>query len=219
MAEFSADSSRLRIYTGHRQELFNRVMEMKWKINGKEFYFGSSPVQVVPNPDKLDTLFYKRNEQAEWDTIICNVTLSEKYQFVYNTCCDGFNVRNLSTDKFIEGRVIIKMSNYQKDKVFLCTLGEAGMIPKNGVVDTLETACRSAMSPNIYELTFKEINICLDTTNCQEGTCLIRSKNEEPEYDFGYKTISTKLDVLFMPLGNGILKLSYDLKKNELIIK
>ena len=219
MAEFSADSSKLMKYTGHRQELIKEVMEMKWKINGQEFYFGSSPVKVFPNPDKLDTLFYKPNKKARWDTIICNVTIPEKYQFVYNICCDGFNVRKLTNNKSIEGRVVVELNKEPIDILYLCTLGESGILPKSGVIDTLYNVCGSAMSTNIYWLTLKEIVVCKDSVNCTEETCLIESEYEVPKYDFGYNTTSTILNFNYMPLGNGILNILFDNETNEVIIK
>lgn len=90
------------------------------------------------------------------------------------------------------------------------TLGETGLLVKSTSKDTLSIGCRSAMSPNIYEITFREIEICKDTADCDESICLFEKGKEELNYNFVYKTVSKKMDCLFLPLSNRPIKITYD---------
>ena len=99
------------------------------------------------------------------------------------------------------------------------TLGETGILVNSSSKDTLKTGCRSAMSPNVYKLTLSQIEICKDTINCKEGTCLFEKGKEELNYDFGYKTISKKIDCLFLPLSNQPIKMTYEPRTDRIRIK
>jgi len=213
-AKFYADTTLAWRDAGQNLKEKQRLMEMEWRINGQILHFGSKPIEIKVNKNKTDTLFYKQNNHAKWDTIICKVKESKNYTFIYNTCCGGFDIAD-ETGKRIVGQVNFIIEVQDKNQIYLGTLGEAGLIVTN-TTDALRPGCRSAMSPNIYQLTFREIEICKDTIDCKEGTCLYEKGKEGLNEDFGYKTTSLKLDCLFLPMSNQPIKVIYNAKTGKI---
>ncbi len=213
-AIFYADTNRSWNYIKENKRLLKEVKEMRWKINGQVLSFGSKPIKVKPNPNKIDTIFFKQNNRAEWDTLICIIKQPLTYRFLYNTCCGGFDVADDSGR--ILGEINFKIKGKDDKKTYLGTLGEAGIIVNELSTDTLREGCRSAMSPNIYHLTFSAIEICKDTVNCSEGTCLYEKGEENLKYDFGYRAISKKLNVLYMPLSRDPIQIIYDTNTDKI---
>ena len=209
-AEFRTDTTRFkRWYKVDDGKLPERITEQVWFINGQELRYGSGVIKVRANLNKLDTILYKGYRKKEFDTIICNISEPKKYKFYYNECCGAFNIKDESTNRFIQAQIIYKLKNPDY-KTYLGTLGEAGIIVNN--TDTLNVSCRSVMSPNVYNITFSQIQLCEDRLNCTERTCLQEKGKEEPNWDFGYKIISKKMDILFMPLTQEPIYIIYDPK-------
>jgi hypothetical protein len=63
------------------------------------------------------------------------------------------------------------------------------------------------------------IEICRDTTNCSEEICLLEGGLIEPNYGFGFKSIATIFNCLFLPLSNEPIKVIYDTRSNEIMIE
>lgn len=216
-ATFYADTTDLRMYTGYNKDLLKRVMEMEWRIGGHVLRFGSKPIKIKPDPNKIDTLFYKQNKNARWDTIICNIKEPLTYKFVYNTCCDGFNIAG-TDNKFFNGKINFRLTG-QTNKMFLGTLGEAGVLVTMKTTDTLLPGFRSAMSPNIYWVSFQEIKACGDPSVCKEDICLSEKGKKELNCEFKYRIISSKMKILFMPLSNDPLQVTYSTTTDKITIR
>jgi len=218
-AEFRTDTTRFKRWYGKDDgKLPERITEQVWFINGQEMGYGSGAIKVKVNPNKLDTILYKGYRRKELDTIICNISEAKNYKFYYNECCGAFNIQDESTKKFIQGRIIYQLKN-SDNKTYLGTLGEAGIMVNSKNTDTLNVSCRSAMSPNVYNISFRQIELCKDSLNCKEGTCLQEKGKDEPNWDFGYKTVSKKLDILFIPLKSEPTFIVYDPKTDRIKIK
>ncbi len=183
-------------------------MEAEWKINGQTLHYGSKPI-TIKTDNILDTILYKQRNNSKVDTIVCNINKAGNFKFYYNDCCGGFNIAN-ETGKFIIGSIIFSIKGQDNKKLYLGTLGETGILVNAATIDTLKIGCRSAMSPNLYQITFSQIEVCNDTINCTQGTCLFEKSKKELNYEFGYKTISRKIDCLFLPLSNQPIKVTYD---------
>ena len=217
-ATFRADSTFLWYNVGQNRDNYERAMEMEWKIRGQTIHFGSAPVKIIPDANRIDTVFYHQHAKAKWDTFICIIKKPLHYKFIYNECCDAFYVEKDSSRSFLRGSVIFKMTQKPADKIYLGTLGEGGILIKSLSTDTLFPICTSPMSPDIYTVSFREIKICKDTTNCREGTCLFVKDGADPDFDFGFKTISTKTEFLFMPLGEPLIVI-FDAKSGKIILR
>ncbi len=213
-AKFYADTTLAWRDAGKNIEAKERLMEMEWRMNGQVLHFGSEPMKIRVDKKQPDTLFYKQNNRAKWDTIIYNVKEPKVYKFIYNTCCGGFDIADENDDHLV-GQVNFIIEGQNNKKVYLGTLAEAGLIvtPTNNL---LSPGCRSAMSPNIYPLTFREIEICKDSIDCTEGACLYEKGKEQLNDEFGYKTISLKLDCLFLPMSNQPIKVIYNAKTDKI---
>lgn len=205
-ATFSADTTRF--FRETRKDIYNKIMEAEWKINGQTLHYGSKPITI--NTDNiLDTILYTQRSNSKVDTIVCNINVAGDFKFYYNECCGRFNIAD-ETGIFFNGSIIFSIKGQDNKKSYLGTLGETGIHVNSTTRDTLKTACRSAMSPNVYQLTFSQIEVCKDTINCIERTCLFEKGKEEMNYEFGYKTISKKIDCLFLPLSNQPIKVTFD---------
>jgi hypothetical protein len=192
------------------------ILEAEWKINGQTLHYGSKPIEV--RIDKIiDTILFKQFKHSKWDTLICNIAEPLNYTFQYNMCCGGFDV--YENDKRISGTVIFIIKNSDKKKKYLGQLDGAGILLDLHNGDTLKPICWSPMHPNIYNVALSEIEICKDTTNCNEEICLYENGNEEPNYGFGFKTISNKFNCLFLPLSGQPIKVIYDRKTDKIKIE
>ena len=213
-ATFYADTGWAFKDAGNDKKLKARLMEMEWKIRGKTLHFGSEPIEIKPIPGKIDTLFYKHDNNADWDTILCMIKEPRSYKFIYNVCCGGFDVAGENKHR-IQLTSMFRIKGMDNNHTYLGTLGEAGIIVNSSSADTLRPGCRSAMSPNIFEIGLSEIEICRDTNNCYLGHCLFE-KGKELAYEFAYRTISEKLKILYMPLSENPVKVIYDPNKDRI---
>jgi len=191
-------------------------MEAEWRINGQTLHYGSKPIKIKTD-NILDTILFKQYSNSNIDTIICNITKAGNFKFYYNECCGGFNIAD-ETGKFIVGSIVFSIQGQDNKNKYLGTLGETGILVSSKSKDILKTGCRSAMSPNVYQITFSQIEICKDTINCKEGTCLFETGKKELNYEFGYKTVSKKIDCLFLPLSNQPIKVTYLPRKDRIRI-
>jgi len=193
-----------------------RVFEAEWKINGQTLHYGSEPIAVKID-NIIDTIFFKQFKNSEWDILICNITQPLNYTLQYNMCCGGFDVYD-KTNR-ISGSVIFIIKNSDEKKQYLGQLEGAGILVTQHNSDTLKPICWSPMQPNIYSLALSEIEVCKDTTNCNEETCLYEKGKEEPNYGFGFNTVSLKFNYLFLPLSNQPIKVIYDRKTDKIKIE
>lgn len=216
LAIFQLDTLRLSAITRDNPKYFKEISEMKWVINQQTLQFGYPPVQVIPNKNKLDTILFQKDANAKWDTLICNISKAQIYNFQYNECCGAFNVIDATNNRFIKGSLSLKLTRKAKHKQYIGTLGEAGMSIQNTIPDTLKPACRSAMSPNIYWVSLKEIVECKNTQKCDISMCFYNGKEEV--YDFEYSTKKEITEFLYLPLSNEPLSISYNPFNQELII-
>jgi len=216
-ATFSADTIRFFRDKYNRRDIYDKIMESEWKIDGQTLRYGSEPI-VVKTDNRIDTILFRQFKKSKWDTLICNISEAKNYKFQYNECCGAFNVSD-ETNKFITGSVNFVLKGNTKNKIYLGTLGETGIRVTSKLKDTLKPGCRSAMSPNVYWLSFGEIEPCKDSLNCNEVTCLYEKGKEELIYEYGYKTISFKLKCLFLPLSSQPIKVIYDPKADSVKIE
>jgi hypothetical protein len=214
-ATFLADTTRF--FGETRKDILDKIMEAEWRINGQTLHYGSKSITIATD-NILDTILYRQRNNSKVDTIVCNINRAGNFKFYYNECCGGFNIAD-ETGKFITGSIIFSIQGQNKKKKYLGTLGETGILVNPTSKDTLKTGCRSAMSPNVYQITFSQIEKCKDTVNCKEGTCLFEKGKEELNYEFGYKTISKKIDCLFLPLSNQPIKLTYEPRTDRIRIE
>jgi len=213
-AVFMADTTDLWARVGQRKDLLNEVKEMEWRIQGKVLSFGSKPVKISPEPNSIDTVFYRHHRGAKWDTLICSIRKPMKYRFVYNECCDGFNV--IADKKGIDPKVRFRIKGSSPTKKILGTLGEAGMLVTQNKRDTLSSHCRSAMAPGVYSVALKEIVACSEAEKCKGYVCLV-SKGKVSDFEF--KTVATKFEMHFLPLDSDPIEVLYDLRADKVYVK
>lgn len=190
----------------------NRVLEAEWKINGQTLLYGSKPIKVKTD-NIIDTILFKQFNNSRWDTLICNISKPLNYTFQYNVCCGGFDVYENNTR--LSGSVIFLIKNPDMNRKYLGQLDAAGILISEQKSDTLRPICSSPMLPNIYSLSLRTIETCIDTTDCDEEICLLE-KGMETNFGFGFKTISIIFNYLYLPLSNEPIKAIYDSKTGRI---
>ncbi|GGB70612.1 hypothetical protein GCM10007424_08220 [Flavobacterium suaedae] len=204
-ATFYADSTDLYDMTGMRKEVYNRVLQAEWKIKGKTLHYGSKPLKVGVD-NKIDTIFYRQDKNSKWHTLVCNINKADNFRFLYNPCCGGFNTQNTSGN--ITGKVKFSVTGKEKENTYLGVLDDAAVILSDSDLE-LSPYCRSAMHPNVYNISIQKIKYCKDESNCNEK-CI----NNGAEI-ISYIPISQKTSFLFLPLSDEPFVIIYDLKKEK----
>lgn len=215
-AKFYADTTVMRSYTGSQKE-FDKAMEMQWLINGKPLSFGSDTVEIIPDKNVFDTIFYKRNAKAKWDTIICNIAKPNTYAIRYNACCGAFDIVNENKRVSMKLRFSIKGKS---SNMYLARLGETAKYIVGKDSKTITPLCRSAMKPNIFWVMLQQVEICTNEGNCEknEEFCL-QTETGEADYDFSYTVKKTIAKFLYLPLDDKPLRISYKPEKGKLKVK
>lgn len=208
-ANFYADSALLRVYAGN-QGLFERYMQMQWQINGKPLAFGGDTVKIIPNGKRIDTVLFRQNNTAKWDTIICNITQPHTYNFVLNTCCGGFDVQNQTLNKRPSGKAIFNLQQ-KSIGIYVGMLGETGIQAKLNSRDTITPLCRSVMSPNVYCIELRKVERCQKKSDCNGDDNLecFTENGHDPTYEMPFRTKNLICRFLYMPLDNTPIKISY----------
>lgn len=203
--------------SGTGKGVIAEIKEMEWVIKGKYLNYKIGKIEVPISTNKLDTLFYKERADSKWDTIICMIQETNEYKFVYNHCCGGFYIAD-KNGLFFTSQIIYKIKGNSSKKIYLGTIGETGMLIPIQNEDTLKPECRSPLFSNICDVKFSEIEICKDTINCPEELYCLKEKGKSTQLynNLLYKTISNKLNLLFMPLSNNPIIIIYDPKTDQI---
>lgn len=216
-ARFYADSMRLGMDAGSKSHLA-QVLEMEWIINGQHMHWGSDTVHVIPDANKLDTVFFKASKNAKWDTIICNISKPEVYTFMYNPCCGNFYLRNERMKGFPEVRVNFRVAGKLKTP-FLGLIDQSGKELKSDTVKTMKAQCRSAMASNICHVELRDFSYTQDSANSHMLMCLDIGGGREPVYDYYYKSKKTYTSFLYMPLDETPLELLLQTKSGRIVVR
>lgn len=218
-ASFRADTNHLQKLIHRSEGVYRRALTLEWRVNGQALMYGTAPVFIQPDSAKLDTILFRTEATRPWDTILCNIRKPGNYEFVYNTCCGGFDLREEGTNRFISGSVVFDLVNEKPDAQYVGTLGEAALfIPAHGI--RLTSHCRSAMSPNIYEVTIAEVERCSDTTStCSYLYCEVDNNDKEVPGEAGFRFLRTPVKFLYMPLDSEPLHVTYDARTGELVVR
>lgn len=213
-AEFRTDTTFLK---KSGKNMTERILNQVFFFNGQEMRYGSGTIKVEVTPNKLDTILFKKSEDAPFDTIICNVSEPKKYVLHYNHCCGAFNIHEEGKG-MIKGKIIYKLTN-SSDHIYLGTIAETGMIIKSKNKDAFYSECSSAMSPNVCKIAIMEIGACHDSSICIYNTCLKEPGTEEPDWNFEFSVLSKKMEMFYMPLNSEPLIITFNPETDEIKIK
>jgi hypothetical protein len=219
-AIFSIDASNPRNLDSN-QVLNEKLSQMEWVINGQKFIASMGEIQIPLTPRTLDTIKFKNKPSDKWETLICNIQKPEKYYFIYNECCGGFDVTDSLGKKFI-GQLEFHLTTDSTDTTgtkYMGTLGEGGVFIESQKKTLLLPTCNSPMNPNIYSVSMEEIELCSDSTKtCPDTICLYDvNQKSEPEA-LNYTIKNYKLKFFYLPLSNEPLHMHYDAILNRIIM-
>ena len=96
-----------------------------WYINGQEMHYDGKMIKIKPIPNKFDTIIYYRQNNKNYDTVICNITAANKYTLIYNECCGFFNMRSKTT-KITS--VLFQIKNNDEKNLYLGSIGMTGIL-------------------------------------------------------------------------------------------
>jgi len=202
---FHADSSKLRSWSGNSQASFDRAMKMQWKIKGQYLTWGNQ-VSVTSKESGFDTIFFRLNEQRAWDTLICKIKPNTHISFVYNSCCDYFDVLD-DTGKRLTGNVSFQLINFKgKSHQYLGTIDGDGAF-LSSAKDTLHPLYRSPMLPNTYTVAISEIRKC-SGKDCLEAA--IQKSGEIQNLSYNYQTLKSLVNFTYVPLNTDPIQITYD---------
>ena len=172
----------------------------EWIIAGKRLTYGGAPIKVKVD-NVLDTIFFRTDIQRPWDTIICQISRAETFYFVYNDCCGGFYIAD-SNKRFFHPLTIFTISKSDKKHLYIGKLGDDGALINRGDLrtDTLKISCHSPLQPNVFYLSFEQIEINNDTTLSLENACL--ETDNDINYEFNYISLKSYCNFLYMPLSH-----------------
>ena len=195
----------------------------EWRINGQKMTWNSKPINVTPNQNALDTIFFT-DDYVRWDTIICKIKAADSISFRYNDCCGGFNVYNKSfvydtLKKSSELNVIFNLQS-RSNNHYLGTIGMAGILVKYNSRDTLQQSCGGAMASNVKNIELLAINECKDTMNCKNSAmCFYTNTNNQTENPFLYNEKKKLIRFLYVSLQAEVLTVNYNPKTGKTSIK
>lgn len=186
---FKADTTYL-----YRYVTKDRVEQQKihWTYKNQQMSYGKDSLLIMYEKGKLDTLFYDDVNRTDTLLFIHN---EGNYEFIYNTCCDGFNVVRQHPKRTIPNRFILSAT--QQDSI-LIRVGDAWGLVGAGITDTIHDYCQSAMSSNIKQVCFYEIDG--ESENSPESSlyCFYQKGEERKVYFKPGKRIG---EFLFLPLN------------------
>ena len=76
-AIFSADTTRF--FSESRKDIYDKIMEAEWRINGQTLDYGSKPIKIKID-NILDTILYRQRNNSTVDTILCNINTTGNFK-------------------------------------------------------------------------------------------------------------------------------------------
>jgi hypothetical protein len=190
----------------------------EWLINGQRLTWGSKPINITPNENLLDTIFF-RGEGVKWDTIICKIQIADSIFFRFNDCCGGFNAVFKPFKKpLIKPPYLNVVFNLEipSNKLFLGTIEQSGILAKYKSQDTLRSTCQSAMSSNVVNVYLSSISKCKNKANCKNSVmCFHTSTQNQTDNPFEFNKKEELMQFLYLPLNNEVLKVNYNPKTGK----
>lgn len=193
------------------------LTEMQWRIEGKTLHWGERI--TVPTGKGADTVFFQQHAHAPWDTMLCVLHPGDSLEFRYNDCCGGFNVHRFGGKSFLEPSCKITLRHPVKGREYLALLGEAGMVLQKGENDTLIPECRSAMAPSAIGFSLMEVRRPQAGDSLYGTMCQYRNGVIDWDYVYEYVRVTTFAEIIWLPMGNTLMHLIYDIRKRKWVIE
>ena len=191
---------------------YRAITSRYWVMRGDTIRYGAGAYEFATRTD-LDTLFYFQTaEDTIPDTLLCFLDTPGAYEFVYNTCCNGFNLYDAGRERM--PRLTVQFRPLaESEEVLLGRIESVGTLLKVGEQEDLEAGCRSAMSPNVYTVSLEAISLA--GSEFSHGLfCYLNYVNPQDsvmyDYDFGYNLERTLHEFLYLPLSDAPLIIEYE---------
>lgn len=213
-ATFYADSSRLRNYVGNTSSAVEHALQMEWRIKDQTLHWGGS-ILVAPSQSGLDTIFFRLRETAIWDTLICKMQANSTIRFVYNSCCDYFDVFD-ETGERIEGKVSFDFKgSIPKSKKYLGTIDGNGVL-LTSTAQIISPMFRSPMFPNSYNVAIREIIKCTGK-DCVEA--VIQRPDGSIDISYHYQIVDKILSFHYLPVSEDPIEVIYDVDSGKIVVR
>jgi hypothetical protein len=197
-ATFHTDTS-IFIRYKNNPDLINDLKKTEWLIKGDTLRFGNDSV-IVKVDNEIDTIYFRTAQKHIWDTIICNINTVDQYTFVFNECCNLFNVQSKKLGRYLNTKLFFQNTDYNDKKTYLATTEFDGVFINNEKKE-LRHYCRSALFPNIYKIKIYEYEPCLqDDEECNNIFCIFENEDDEPTYEYEFSVKNILFNFLYMPL-------------------
>ncbi len=186
VATFEADTSQIQFEKENEPDIYKEILKSEWKINGQLLKYSSNPIEVKID-NIIDTIYFRKNNEFSWDTIICNISKPNKFNFIYNECCGTFYVEELNTEQFIK----LKLSNSKEQESYSVRIEDMSSSINSDLNEinftTLTLKKDSPMSVKIYEIKIFE--------------------NQNMKFKFKYLPINNDTNEFIINIKDKIIKL------------
>jgi hypothetical protein len=214
-ATFYADTSLLWEYVGQSGEYYDLAMETEWIIKGKSLRWGSPPVEVSPAEFGVDSIFFRLHEKVEWDTLICRIKSGSSNTFVYNACCNYFDVID-HTGERTEAKVNFQlMGSIPKSKKYLGTIDANGVL-LTSIAQIISPIYRSPMFPNSYNVAIQEIRKCAGK-DCLDAA--IQRPDGSIDVSYHYQIVDKILSFQYLPVSEDPIEVLYDVESGKVVVR
>jgi hypothetical protein len=195
----------------------SRYAEAEWLIHGQQLTWVTGKVAFVPDPMKIDTLFFKQSSRHGWDTLLCNVKYPGEYVFVFNECCGGFYLVNKNfkwvTDPVVDFWV-------KGGGNYFAAVNQEGTQLKSGVTTRIDSVARGAMDPNVYRVTLEKGTPCKSEADSCHGSFYLQEGIKQGDYVASwYEPQMTICSFLYIDVWGEPLNIWYDEKQKKLEIQ
>ncbi len=225
--EFSADFKRIEqhIAESRTDTIPSYISDQQWFINGQVLKYGSDPISYsVKKSDSKSKVLHQleyRGPHKKNTTIYFKPTASGSFEFFYNECCGAFYLHDKTTNKRATLQIQVELQNEDPKALYLIQIGTTGMIydAKTSSKDVIQSECRSAMAPDVYQISIVEITPTNDTDEEAKGVCLIQQGKEEVLDNYAYNVIKelTSFQFLSLKAKGEFYIMVYDVQKGAMV--
>lgn len=213
-AHFFADPTRFEMH-GNSPAEAAKFREMTWRIHGQVLHWGSDTI-AIPVDRTLDTVFFQLRANAPWDTLLTQISEPGDLIFVYNECCGVFDLVTPPKLRRVPASVTVRLRNGKPGSQYLARMDDAGVLLPNSGEVALESACRSAMFPNRFNISLMEVAECPDTAHCDVSVCMYAADPSEAGDYRDFQTVAELVRFQYLPTTAKPLRVIYDLRTKKL---
>lgn len=106
-------------------------------------------INIIPDLSGVDTLFFQLHNKSHWDTLLIKISHDNYFRFIYNACCDYFDVMDSSGLK-TTGKISFHLSYLSRgNNKYLGSIGDDGVILNSKPTIITPKVCSTLFPTNV----------------------------------------------------------------------